>query len=176
MVRRDVGLATLPPVWHAAARPFVGGPPDEAASRLCADLVDELLRCDAFLFAIPMYNFGVQQQVKHWIDLVICDPRAADVSIPLLAGRGGVLVETRGGGYGPGSPRHGWNHATPYLRRILGDVWGLRLEHIEVELTEAEHDPAMAHLRDQARDGIAEAHRRAWRAAAAVTGTAPVTA
>ena len=42
---------------------------------------------------------------------------------PLLAGKPAVLVTVRGGAYGAGTPRDGWDHATGWMRRILEDVW-----------------------------------------------------
>jgi FMN-dependent NADH-azoreductase len=165
-IYRDLGLHPLPAVWPDAvdgqtARDDARSVEQRNAAGLAAELVDELLMSDAYLFAIPMYNFGIPQQVKHWIDLIITDPRAADVSQPLLPSAPAVLVEARGGGYGPGTPREGWNHATPYLKRVLVDVWGLELATVEAELTQAESTPAMAHLRDLARQKLAQAHTAA---------------
>ncbi len=72
----------------------------------------------------------------------------------------------RGGGYGPGTPRAGWDHATPYLRQIFGAVFGADLTVVEAELTLAAVVPAMAslvpeaeRLRAQARELAAEAGR-----------------
>ena len=53
----------------------------------------------------------------------------------------------RGGGYGAGTPREGWDHATPYLLRILRDVWGADVTLVEAELTLADVNPALAELR-----------------------------
>jgi FMN-dependent NADH-azoreductase len=174
VVRRDLGTDPLPPLWPAAA--FAGMTPPDARSAehrdglaLAATLVDELLAADAVLLAFPLYNFGVPQQIKHWIDLVICDPRANDTSVPLVSGRPAVLVAARGGGYSPGTPREGWDHATSYLERILGDVWGFDVSVVAAELTAATYNPAMAHLRSAAEEQLAAAHRAA---AACMTGAA----
>ena len=166
LIRRDLGADPLPAVWPDADASRVTAPElrseaEQRAADIAAGLVDELLGADAYAFAVPMYNFGVPQQVKHWIDMVICDSRAADVNTPLLPGRPAILVEARGGGYGPGTEREGWNHATPYLQRILGDVWGLDLVVVEAELTAAEFNPAMAHLQDLARGQLAAARTAA---------------
>ncbi|WP_406286677.1 FMN-dependent NADH-azoreductase [Embleya sp. NBC_00896] len=167
-VHRDLGLHQLPSVWPDAEARRVA-PEDaltdeqRAASALAAELVDELLTSDAYIFAVPMYNFGVPHQVKQWIDMIITDSRACDVNIPLLPGRPAVLVEARGGGYTPGTPREGWNHATPYLERVLGDIWGLDVSLATAELTMAHAYPAMADLRDLAREQLAEAHASAGR-------------
>jgi FMN-dependent NADH-azoreductase len=162
VIRRDLGRHPLPSVWPAAVASRItpeGARTGEqrSAGVLAERLVDELLDSDAYIFAVPMYNFGVPQQVKHWIDMIIADPRADDVNRPLVPGRPAVLVEARGGGYGPGSQREGWDHVTPYLRHILADVWGLDLAIVAAELTVAGIDPAMAHLRGLARQQLADA-------------------
>ena len=165
-IRRDLGRHPLPSVWPAAVAGRIT--PEEArtgeqhsAGALAGRLVNELLESDAYIFGMPMYNFGVPQQVKHWIDLIITDPRADDVNRPLLKGRPAVLVEARGGGYGPGSEREGWDHVTPYLSHIFAHVWGLDLAIVAAELTAADTNPAMAHLRGLARQQFADARAAA---------------
>ena len=53
----------------------------------------------------------------------------------LLPGKPLVLATVRGGAYGPGTPKHGWDYNTPYLRRMLGELWGADLTVVERELT-----------------------------------------
>jgi FMN-dependent NADH-azoreductase len=60
------------------------------------------------LFAVPLYNFGVSQHFKTWVDMVITDPRMAAGAEPVLVGKPAVLVTVRGGNYRPGTPREGW--------------------------------------------------------------------
>ncbi len=79
-----------------------------------------------------------------------------------------MLTISRGGGYGPGTPRDGWDHGTPYLRRFLGDVFGLDLHVAEAELTMAAVNPAMAALRDLAAASSAAGHELAARHGATV--------
>ena len=72
--------------------------------------------------------------------------KTADGAAPgtrLLEGKPVVLVTTRGGAYGPGTPRAGWDHSTDYLRRILADVWGAELTVIEREFTLVGVNPAL---------------------------------
>jgi FMN-dependent NADH-azoreductase len=167
VVRRDVGQQPLPPLWPAAVSVLMSDPAQErtpeqvAAVRLAAELADELLSADAYLFAVPIYNWGVPQQTKHWIDMVITDARMAATSEQPLAGRPAVLVESRGGGYAPGTPREGWDHVSPYLTHVLGDLWGLDLAVARAELTLADVNPAMAHLRDLAAQQFTEAQATA---------------
>ena len=135
---------------------------EQAAVRLAADLTDELLDADAFLFAVPLYNFGVSQHFKAWVDLVITDPRMASSAGQPLKGRPAVLVVVRGGAYGPGTPREGWDHASSWMRRILEDVWGLDLRVVETEFTLVGVNPAL----DQFKEMAAEMRRESERLAA----------
>ena len=136
-------------------------PEQTAAVRLATELADELLDADAYLFAVPIYNWGVPQQVKQWIDLVITDPRMSVPGEQPLAGRPAVLVEARGGGYAPGTPREGWDHVSPYLTHILGDLWGLDVAVARAELTLADVTPAMADLRELAAQQLTDAQTTA---------------
>lgn len=174
VTRRDVALAPIDPAaWATAA--FAGYVPVEqrtpeqaAALDLSAQLVDELIDADVLLFAVPLYNFGVSQHFKAWVDQVIADPRLGPGS-SALAGKPAFLVTARGGGYGAGTPREGWDHATGWMRRILADVWQLDLDVVETELTLAEVTPQMEGLRDLARHQLAESHETARTVGRAVT-------
>jgi FMN-dependent NADH-azoreductase len=172
IVRRHLGTEPIPSTTWAAAALSQFTPADKrtaeqlAAAALAAELTDEIARADALLFAVPLYNYGVSQHFKTWIDLVVTDPRMAAGARTAVAGKPAVLVTVRGGGYGAGPPREGWDHATPYMRRILGDLWELDLQVVETELTLAGVNPAMAQLQDLAAqlrseaDDLARAHGR----------------
>src|SRR5688572_3752424 len=159
-IHREVGTAPLPaPAWRDAIT-SMWTPPNQLTAEqgdarvLATKLADELLAADVLLFAIPLYNFGVAHHAKAWIDLVVSDPRFAPGPTRPLEGRPGYLMTARGGGYGPGTPRHGWDHSTPYLQRILKDQWGLDLTSVEVELTLADVTPAMEALRPLAGENL----------------------
>lgn len=162
ITRRDVGLDPVPATAWADAVNGSWTPVENrtaaqsAALTLAAAEVDRLVAADSLLFAVPLYNFGVSQHFKSWVDLVLTDPRMAPGTDPVLAGKPAALVTVRGGGYAPGTPREGWDHATGWMRRVLADVWQLDLRVTESELTLASVNPAMASLVD-----IAAESRRA---------------
>ena len=164
VTRREIGLTPLPSAaWAASA--FAGSTPEDQwtdgqkhAKALAAELADELVPADAYIFAIPLYNFGVSQHAKTWVDILLTDPRFAPGGPKLLAGRPAYLIVAKGGGYGAGTPRHGWDHATGWMVRILADVLGLKVQLIESELTLADVTPAMAGLRELAAQNLQSAH------------------
>ena len=137
VLRRDIGLDPVPATaWTAAVGASIT--PEEQRSSgqreaidIAAREVDMLASADALLFAVPLYNWGVSQHFKAWVDLVVTDPRFAAGTTTAIAGRPAVLATARGGGYSPGTPRDGWDHATPWMVRMLRDVWGLDLRVVE---------------------------------------------
>jgi FMN-dependent NADH-azoreductase len=169
VVRRHVGVDPIPSTAWATAV-FGGRTPEESRTReqtaalaLAATLTDELFAADALLFAVPLYNFGVAQHFKTWVDMIITDPRMAAGTQPILAAKPAVLVTVRGGNYEPGTPREGWDHATGWMRRILADVWHLDLEVVETEFTNVGVNPRLDQFKDLARQLRQEAEEQARR-------------
>ncbi len=166
VIRREIGLTPLPSnAWALSASTRLvpvdeQSPEQKQAVALSRELGDELEKSDAYIFATPFYNFGVSQHVKTWVDLLITDPRFAP-GAHTIAGRPAFVIIARGGGYGPGTPREGWDHATGWLTRVFADVWGLDMHVIESELTLADVTPAMAELRGMAADNLRKAHSAA---------------
>ena len=149
VTHRQLGLSPIPSTLWANAV-FAPYTPEEQRSdeqreaiAFASELADELINCDSLLVALPLYNYGISQHFKTWVDVAITDPRLAATGDRPLAGKPAVLVIVRGGAYGPGTPREGWDHATGWVRRILEDVWGLNLRIVEAEFTLAGQNPAL---------------------------------
>jgi FMN-dependent NADH-azoreductase len=175
VTRRDLGIHPLPgDAWTAVAHAVVNptAPAPTEARQLVDRLGAELLDADALLFAVPMYNWNVPGQVKNWIDLVLQHPRVGIHGDRPLEGRPAILALSRGGGYGPGSPKEGWDYATPYLRRILAEVLGLDLHVTEAELTHAFWNPEMASLKGLATESLKAGHEQAAEHGLKVAGLA----
>ncbi len=149
VVRRHLAADPLPATaWaDAVSAGYVAAeqrtPAQVEALALACSLADELRAADAAVLALPLYNYGVSQHVKIWMDLAIA---GAPMGERLLDGTPVVLVVTRGGGYGPGTPREGWDHNVDFVRRIVGDVWGAELTVVERELTLVGVNPALDEL------------------------------
>ena len=173
VIRRHVGTDPLPAdAWaHAVAGARIPEADRSESQRagvaLAARLAGELAAADAVLLAVPLYNFGVSQHIKTWINLVIAAPRDGGGAGPLLAGKPTVLAAVRGGAYGTGTPREGWDHSTGYLRRVLADVWGAELTVVEREFTLVGVNPALdqfTELAAQMKDAAYAVAREAGRA------------
>jgi FMN-dependent NADH-azoreductase len=122
-----------------------------AAWAVSVELIGEVTDADTVLLGLPLYNFGPPSTVKSWVDHLVApglssDPVSGD---GLLGGREMIVLQARGGGYAPGTPREGWDHAQPWLPHGLS-LTGLEPRFIVAELTLADVNPAMAELRDLA--------------------------
>ena len=161
VVRRHLGADPLPADAWAAAIGAAHTAEEQrtdaqrAALALAGALAAELRAADAAVLALPLYNFGVSQHVKTWIDLTVAGGGRGE---KLLDGKPVVLLTTRGGAYGPGTPREGWDHNTDYLRRILVDIWGADLTVVEREFTLVGINPALDQFTDLAAAMKATAH------------------
>jgi FMN-dependent NADH-azoreductase len=159
VTRRSIGIDPLPSTaWALAVSANSTDELDHSEAQrdavaLASTLVDELLDAEALLFAVPLYNFGVSQHFKAWVDVVMTDPRISSGSGERpLANKPAVLVLVRGGAYGAGTPREGWDHASGWIRRILDDVWGLDLRIVENEFTLVGVNPALDKFKDIAKE------------------------
>jgi len=128
------------------------------ALALAATVAGELRDADVAVLALPLYNWGVSQHTKTWIDLAIA---GADQGERLLEGKPVLLLTTRGGSYAPGTPKEGWDHNIVYLRRILVDVWGADLTVVEREFTLVGVNPALDEFTEVAALIKKEAHEAA---------------
>jgi FMN-dependent NADH-azoreductase len=160
---RDLGADPLPHVDERTVGARMVSPDEHTADqaeswRLSQELVGEIRDADTILLGLPLYNFGPPSVVKSWVDHLIAyglsiDP---DTHEGLLGGRDMLVLGARGGGYGPGTPRSGWDHAEPWLPHGLS-LTGLEPRFIVAELTLADVDPAMAELKPLAAESLAAA-------------------
>ncbi|MDX6389936.1 MAG: FMN-dependent NADH-azoreductase [Streptosporangiaceae bacterium] len=160
---RDLGSHPLPHFDTATGLARIVPPgqrtPAQAASwALSEELVGEIREADTILLGLPLYNFGAPSTVKTWVDHLIAPGLSIDpeTHAPLLGGREFVVLASRGGGYTEGTPRHGWDHAEPWLPHAIS-LTGLEPRFITAELTLAHTNPAMAGLIPLADQSLAEA-------------------
>lgn len=151
VIYRDLSANPVPHISAAAHTAAFADPathtPEQAATfaeRIA--LIEELEQADAVLVGAPMYNFTIASTLKAWLDNIILMGRTAGTDAPSAQGTPVTVVASRGGAYGPGTPREGYEYVQNYLRAVLGDALGLDVEFIVPELTLAQHNPAMADL------------------------------
>ncbi|RWZ52394.1 flavodoxin family protein [Labedella phragmitis] len=168
VLRRDLAADPIPATaWQNSVigrfTPEADRTPEQReAIALATTLADELVNADAILFAVPLYNYGVSQHVKTWFDLAYTDERINPTGTA-LNGKPATLVTVLGGNYNPGSPKEGWDHSTPWLRRAFADVWGLDLRVVQRPFTLVGVNPAMDAFTDVAAEIKQQAEEHARR-------------
>jgi len=135
--------------------------PEQAAfAALSKELTDEIKAADQVIFGLPLYNYAAPATVKTWVDHIVFPGLSTDPATgeSLLGNPKFQVLVSRGGGYGEGTPRHGWDHATDWFVKVLSTL-GLDVDVIAVELTLAEIVPAMEELKPLAAESLAQAQR-----------------
>jgi len=150
--RREVGRASIPHVSEAfIAASFHPEPQSMPLSmhadlQLSNELVAELVEHELLVISVPMYNFGIPSGLKAWIDqIMIYGVTLADGTNPgLLGGKKVTIVTSQGGSYGPGTPKDGWDHVTPYLTHVVEALGAEDVEFVNVHMTLSRVNPALA--------------------------------
>lgn len=146
VVTRDLAADPVPSsAWIAAVSggqiPAENQTDDQKAGlALAQQLFDELTAAESIIVATGLYNWGLNQLVKSWIDQVLV------VAAPLgeiLKDKDVAIVVARGGYYGEDGPKAGWDHGTPWLVRIFSDVWGANVTVVERDFTLVGVNPAL---------------------------------
>lgn len=162
---RDLGADPLPHLDSVSGTAGMVPPdqhtPEQASSyALRVELIDEIKAADTIILGLPVYNFGAPSSVKAWVDHIIVPGLSSDPATNegLLGERELIVLISRGGGYAPGTPREGWDHAEQWLPHGIA-LTGLTPRFITAELTLAEIVPAMAELKPLAAESLAAAER-----------------
>ncbi|MGX9888941.1 FMN-dependent NADH-azoreductase [Streptomyces sp. NPDC002276] len=151
VIHRDLAAHPVPHITadaHTAgfADPATHTPEQAAAFAERVRLIEELEQADAVLIGAPMYNFAIPSTLKAWLDNVILMGRTAGTEDSKIKGTPVTVIASRGGAYGPGTPREGFEYVQTYLRAVFVDALGTELEFIVPELTMAPQNPAMSDL------------------------------
>ena len=134
-------------------------PPQREARKLTETLANELLHADEIVIGIPLYNFGPPSTLKAWFDRIVVQGLTVKPGGGgLLGGRPLTFTAARGGGYGPGTPREGWDHREPWLRHAFSQLGFDDIRFIHTELTLAREVPQMSGLEELEDKSIADAH------------------
>jgi FMN-dependent NADH-azoreductase len=174
---RDLGAHPIPHLDTASGTARMIPPaqhtPEQAASwALTEHLVGEIAAAGTIVLGLPLYNFGPPSTIKAWVDHLIAPGLSLDPATHegLLGGRDLLVLAARGGGYAEGTPREGWDHASPWLPHGIS-LTGLEPRFIATELTLAVSTPAMAGLIPLMHESLAAAEAeidRQWSEVATV--------
>lgn len=127
---RDVGITPPPHPTHAYTVANYT-PPEERTKEMTAalqtsdQLIDELLKADKLVIAVPMYNFSVPSTFKAYIDNIV---RVGRTFLPsedggfhgVLGDKKAIFITARGAMYGEGSPIQAFDMQTPWLKTVFG--------------------------------------------------------
>ena len=87
------------------------------------EILGEFMSADTVLIGAPMYNFGIPSQLKAWIDLICVAGTTfkygANGPEGLCGSKKIIVISSRGGLYGPGSPFQAFDHQEQYLRHVF---------------------------------------------------------
>jgi FMN-dependent NADH-azoreductase len=100
-------------------------------------ILDEFLSSDIVVVGAPMYNFNIPSQLKAWVDL-LCVPgvtfRYSSAGPEgLCGGKRVIIVSSRGGAYGAGSPFEKFDFQENYLKVVFGFIGITNVEIIRAE-------------------------------------------
>jgi len=106
--------------------PETATPAQKAELELGEAILAEFLASDTIVLGAPMYNFGIPSQLKAWVDLICVAGKTfsygADGPKGLCGGKKVVIVSSRGGKYGAGSPAAPMDFQENYLKGVLGFI------------------------------------------------------
>ncbi len=87
-------------------------------------ILEEFQAADTIVIGAPMYNFSIPSQLKAWVDMLAVPGVTFRYTSAgpegLLGGRKIIIVSTRGGAYGPGSPYEAADFQEKYLKTVFG--------------------------------------------------------
>lgn len=132
VVYRDLAAA---PISHLSGA-YLGAaqsPAGEHAEAVAADLAEgfaalqEFLAADTVVIGVAVYNFSVPSQLKAWVDRILVAGKTFRYGANgrpegLVGNKRVILLISRGGFYGPGTPTESFEHAETYLRSVFGFI------------------------------------------------------
>jgi FMN-dependent NADH-azoreductase len=155
-------------------------PEDGHSDQIAADwaiskeLIDEVTAADTVVIGVPMYNFSIPSTLKAWLDRIITPDaqKNPETGTGAYTGKKIVVVNSRGGAYGPSTPRADFEFQERYLRAVLSFIDLDRdLTFVNAEMTLADTVPALAQFKDFAAESLETAHRTVRELATATVGS-----
>jgi FMN-dependent NADH-azoreductase len=103
-------------------------------------IIEEFKSFDKYIFAVPMWNFNIPYQLKHYIDVIVQPSYTFSYSpdkgyTGLVTGKPVFISCARGGAYGPGTGAEAYDFQSKYLELILGFVGFTDIRTLIIEPT-----------------------------------------
>jgi FMN-dependent NADH-azoreductase len=103
------------------------------------EAITEFKNADKYVFSLPMWNFNIPYQLKHYIDVLV-QPGYTFTVTPegykgLVTNKKIVMIYARGGEYGPDTGAQQLDLQKPYMETILGFIGFENFETIVIEPT-----------------------------------------
>ena len=148
LIKRDLSTSLIPHISSSAIAGYYT--PEEQmnsqlrdATRLSDELISELLKADAILLTVPMYNFSIPSVLKAWIDHIVRIGKTFAYDGTSFTGlvtykSAHVICSYGAAGYGVGEPSHGGNFVEPYLRFLLEFLGFSDINFYVIEATTAD--------------------------------------
>ncbi len=111
-----------------------------AAWKAVEAVIEEFKGADKYLFAVPMWNFGVPYRLKQYIDLIV-QPSYTFSYTPeegytgLVTGKPAFVAYSRGGEYLAGTDYEAYDFQKRYFETILGFIGFKEIQSIVIEPT-----------------------------------------
>jgi FMN-dependent NADH-azoreductase len=123
-------------------------------------IIEEFKSADKYVFAVPMWNFGIPYRLKQYIDIIVQPGytfQSGDTgSEGLVTGKPVFVAYARGGEYAEGTDGKRFDMQKPYLELILGYIGLTDTRSVIVEPTLGQ-GPDVA--RQKRTDAIGQARR-----------------
>lgn len=130
------------------------------------DLITEITGVDEILISTPMWNWAAPSVLKAYFDQIIIPGQLDGSGADGLRGKKITIIVSQGGSYAEGTPRHGWDFETGYLKLVATALGSTDVEIITAELTLAGVVPGMESLVPKKEESISAAIAAAKKRAA----------
>lgn len=135
-----------------------GGAPtgeEKAAWAEVERVIDDFKSADKYVFAVPMWNFGIPYRLKQYLDVIIQPGYTFSFSPEegykgLAGGKPVFVAYARGGTYSPGTPGESMDYQSRYLETALGFMGFTDIKTVVVEPTVQEGPDVAKAKRDAA--------------------------
>ncbi len=123
-------------------------PEEKSAWEAVEKTIENFKSFDKYILAVPMWNFSIPYQLKHYIDVIVQPTYAFNYSpdkgyTGLVTGKPVFIACARGGAYGPGTGAEAYDFQSKYLELILGFIGFTDISTLIIEPT-LEQGPEIA--------------------------------